>query len=69
MKQPLGSLILARLSKNTTRPKTCLSKQSLNSKASDSHKVQLMILPLCHIKNELFMQLTFKTDSGFYFGK
>ena len=67
--QPFASLILAKLSNNTTRPETCLSKQSLNSRVSDSHKVQLMILPLCHIKNELFMQLTFQTDSSFCFCK
>ena len=67
--QPFASMILARLSNNTTGPETCLSKQSLNSRASDSHKVQLMILPLCHIKNELFIHLTFKTDLGFNFCK
>ena len=67
--QPFPSLILARLSNNTTEPETCLSKQSLNFRANDSHKVQLMILSLCHIKNELFMQLTFQTNSGFCFCK
>ncbi|KAG4935477.1 hypothetical protein JHK84_049683 [Glycine max] len=36
--QPFPSLILARLSNNTTEPETCLSKQSLNFRANDSHK-------------------------------